>query len=71
MPGELLTSIEAADYLGWSDQYVRQLARERRIPCLKLGRQWRFPAIRLREWVLAGQPNPAEQPDLFGGDSSA
>lgn len=38
----MMSIIEAAKYLGLSAFSVRRLAREKRIPCGKVGRQWRF-----------------------------
>lgn len=37
-----MSIIEASKYLGLSAFSVRRLARERRIPSGKIGRQWRF-----------------------------
>jgi excisionase family DNA binding protein len=38
----MMSIIEAAQYLGLSVFSLRRLARERRIPSGKVGRQWRF-----------------------------
>lgn len=38
----MMSIIEAAAYLGVSTSSLRKMARERRIPCGKIGRQWRF-----------------------------
>jgi len=66
MRPQLWTTDEAAEYLGWVPEYVRQVARAGRIPALKLGREWRFVPDRLVEWVHNGQPSRQEQPALFG-----
>jgi excisionase family DNA binding protein len=40
---DVLLSVEqAAEFLGVSAYTVRQWARERRIPAIRLGRYWRF-----------------------------
>lgn len=38
----MMSIFEAAEYLGISVFSLRKLAREKRIPCGKVGRQWRF-----------------------------
>ena len=38
----MMSIFEAATYLGISVFSLRKLAREKRIPCGKVGRQWRF-----------------------------
>mgnify|MGYP003338519912 CR=1 FL=1 len=38
----MMSIIEAAKYLGISVFSLRKLARERRVPAGKVGRQWRF-----------------------------
>lgn len=38
----MMSIFEAAEYLGISAFSLRKLARERRIPGGKIGRQWRF-----------------------------
>lgn len=38
----MMSIFEAAQYLGISVFSLRKLAREKRIPCGKVGRQWRF-----------------------------
>jgi len=38
----MMSVYEAAAYLGLSAFSLRKLARERRIPAGKIGRQWRF-----------------------------
>jgi len=47
----LLTAGEAAEYLGLSEQTVRQWAHMRRIPCVKLGRALRFDIEDLDLWL--------------------
>ena len=66
MRPELWTVADAAQYLQWNPQYVRRLCRARRIPSIRLGRQWRFVPQRLMQWVESGQPTPIQQPSLFG-----
>jgi excisionase family DNA binding protein len=66
MRPELWTIDEAATYLGWTPTYVRRLSRAKRLPAIKLGREWRFDPDQLIRWVHSGQPTAAEQPSLFG-----
>jgi len=65
MRPDLLTSEEAASWLGWTPEYVRRLARQRRIPAIKLGREWRFLTSRLIAWMEAGCPSAPQQSSLF------
>ena len=65
MPKELLTAEEVAHMLDYTARYVRQLAREREIPALKVRRRWLFPRQRLLEWIHQGCPSQEEQPTLF------
>lgn len=62
---DFLTTAEAADFLGWHPEYVRQLAREGRIPCIRWGGRWGFDQGKLERWVGAGSPRRQEQPQLF------
>ena len=64
-PGLLLTAQETAEYLQFTERWVRAMARQGQIPSVKIGRRWRFPADRLRAWVDAGMPVPTDQPTLF------
>jgi len=47
----LLTAEQAAELLQTDAGTLRRLARERRVPAMKVGRQWRFDEGVIREWV--------------------
>ena len=47
---KIISVSEAAELLAVSEAYVRRLAREQRIPALKLGKAWRFSRRQLIEW---------------------
>lgn len=49
----LLSVEQAAEFLGVSAYTVRQWARERRIPAIRLGRYWRFRQSSLDAWIRA------------------
>ena len=49
----LLSVEQAAEFLGVSAYTVRQWARERRIPAIRLGRYWRFRQSSLDAWIQA------------------
>ena len=66
MRPDLMTTEDAAVWLGWTEEYVRRLARQRRIPAVKLGREWRFFTQQLVEWLHQGCPSQEEQSSLFG-----
>lgn len=61
----LLTPEEAAAYLGLHVETVRKMARQRRIPCSKIGRYWRFRPVDLDDFVARGGTlNEQEQSKL-------
>jgi len=49
----ILTVDEAAEKLGISAYTVRQWAREKRLPTIRLGRYWRFRESSLQAWLAA------------------
>jgi len=50
-----MTVEQAADYLLMGKSTVYKLVREARIPAHKAGREWRFDAAELDEWLKAGK----------------
>ena len=63
-PDEILTLFEAARFIRVSEKTLGEMARTRRIPSQKVGREWRFLRSALRAW-LAGND------DYNGGASTA
>lgn len=59
----LLSAEEAAEHLRMHVKTVQRFARERRIPCVRMGKYWRFRLSALDHWVLA-QQNQVSQPFL-------
>jgi excisionase family DNA binding protein len=57
----LLTAGEAAKHLRVHVKTLQRLAREHRIPCVRLGKYWRFRLSALDAWV-ATQQNQLSQP---------
>ena len=60
-PGnEILTLEEVAAYLRLTPQTIYKWAQERRIPAVKLGKEWRFRRSILDRWldeqILGGDP---------------
>ena len=51
LPPKMLTSATVAEMLGISTRTVCLWAECRELPCLKVGRQWRFPESRIRQWI--------------------
>ena len=47
----LLTADEAGEVLKLNAHTVRQLARDRQIPAIRLGRYWRFRRSSLDAWI--------------------
>jgi len=62
---KLLTTNQAAEFLGWHPEYVRRLARQKKMPAQRLRRGWRFYLTTLQEWLHRGCPSQEEQPSLF------
>jgi excisionase family DNA binding protein len=50
----LLLAAEAAALLRLSDNRVYELAKRGLIPCVRIGRQIRFPEDKLLAWIEAG-----------------
>ena len=50
----LFDAYEAAEYLGLHPETVRKMARERRLPRVKVGRFWRFRPADLDDWAARG-----------------
>ena len=48
---EVMTSIEAAEYLKMHVKTVCRLAKEKKIPAKKVGSEWRFMRSVLDRWV--------------------
>jgi excisionase family DNA binding protein len=57
----LLTAEEAADRLRIHVKTLQKLAREQRVPCVRIGKYWRFRLSALDHWVAA-QQNQTSQP---------
>ncbi|HMA77131.1 MAG TPA: helix-turn-helix domain-containing protein [Candidatus Krumholzibacteriaceae bacterium] len=48
---DVMTSVEAADYLKMHVKTVCRLAKERKIPAKKVGSEWRFLRSVLDKWL--------------------
>ena len=54
MNNEILTVQEVANYLRIDIRTVYRLAKKGDIPCIKIGRQWRFNRNDIKELVSVG-----------------
>ncbi len=54
---------DAAAYLRLNEQTVRRLARERRIPAIRIGGSWRFNREDLARWSAGGDASPGRPGD--------
>ena len=62
MSTKLLTAAEAADLLNVTEWRVYQLAREDRIPTVRLGRLVRFSPDAVKQWIdSGGSPTPSSR----------
>jgi excisionase family DNA binding protein len=57
----LLTAEETAAHLRIHVKTLQKLAREQRVPCVRMGKYWRFRLSVLDQWVSA-QQNQTSQP---------
>lgn len=51
----LLSAEEAADHLRIHVKTLQRLARERRVPTVRMGKYWRFRLSALDQWVSTQQ----------------
>lgn len=51
MPGRLLDTDAAAEYLGYTPKQLRSLVERRQVPFMKVGRALRFDIRRLDRWI--------------------
>ncbi len=49
--GDVLTLNEACKYLRISSYALADLARDKKIPCFKVGRMWRFRKSSIEKWM--------------------
>lgn len=56
----LWTVQNVAQFLALKPATIRQMARQRRIPCYQVGRKWRFDPRQVRQW-LEEQATKSEQ----------
>ena len=49
-PNEILTIDEVAEYLRLTPQTIYKWAQEKRIPAVKLGKEWRFRRSVIDKW---------------------
>jgi excisionase family DNA binding protein len=53
MSEDILTIRDVAEYLKVTEKTVYGLAQKRKIPCFKVGGQWRFRRDDLEAWIAA------------------
>jgi len=66
-PRDVLTIEEVSSYLRIPKSTLYKLAQERRLPCQKVGRHWRFHKATLDQWLAATAAGPAEEGYRFQG----
>jgi len=55
---KVLNLTEAARFIRVSEKTLREMARARRLPCQKVGREWRFLLRGLEDWLAGARPVP-------------
>ncbi len=62
-PGDFLTASVVADMLGVSHELVTLMARQGRLPAVRVGNLWRFDREALAAWLaLQSLPGPGSAP---------
>ena len=46
---------EAAEYLGVKSVTLRKWIKEKKVPCHKIGKLWKFKKTEIDEWVESGR----------------
>lgn len=46
---------EAAEYLGIKSVTLRKWIKEKKIPCHKIGKLWKFKKTEIDEWIESGR----------------
>ena len=59
MTEDILTIRDVAEYLKVTEKTVYGLAQKSKIPCFKVGGQWRFRREDLDAWIEDQQKDPA------------
>ena len=54
-PSEVMTVDEVSRYLRIPKSTLYKLAQERKLPCQKVGRHWRFRKAALDRWLEQGE----------------
>ncbi len=64
---EVLNLTEAARFIRVSEKTLREMARRERVPCRKVGREWRFLRRGLQQWLAGPAANPvvADSPETY------
>lgn len=76
---EVLNLAEAARFVRVSQKTLREMARQKRVPCQKVGREWRFLRRHLEQWLAGSSAARAvsepgalyQQPMLFPDAATA
>jgi excisionase family DNA binding protein len=64
---EILTIEEVAEYLRLTPQTIYKWAQEKKIPAVKLGKEWRFRKTILDRWLDEQIVGPGSGFDHLGG----
>jgi excisionase family DNA binding protein len=60
MSEDILTIRDVAEYLKVTEKTVYGLAQKRKIPCFKVGGQWRFRREDLDDWIKRQQEDRSD-----------
>jgi excisionase family DNA binding protein len=62
-PNLMMTVHEVAEYLRLSEAKVYRLANRGQVPCLRIGKTWRFRKDLLDEWIKRGASAYLKEPN--------
>jgi len=52
VPNEVMTAKQLAEYLQQNEMTIYRLAREGKIPAMRIGRSWRFKKELIDQWLV-------------------
>ncbi|MDI6816245.1 MAG: helix-turn-helix domain-containing protein [Actinomycetota bacterium] len=69
---DIMTAKQLAEYLQMSQITVCRLAREKKLPGLKIGKEWRFPKALIDKYIASGSnfEEVFESLEAAGGDQN-
>jgi len=61
----MLTTKDLQELINVDRSTIYRMAESGKLPAIKVGRQWRFPAEEIEAWLAGGQPEPSPAPQAL------